>query len=70
MSFIRCVYMQLVMEEVDRLQLELQNTIAMYKQVCEELAHAQSKVRVLIMYGVSFVCKRKYIQKASLQIIC
>ncbi|CAL5199218.1 unnamed protein product [Lathyrus oleraceus] len=37
----------LVMEEVDRLQLELQNTIAMYKQVCEELAHAQSKTLLL-----------------------
>ncbi|CAK8564018.1 unnamed protein product [Lathyrus sativus] len=37
----------LVMEEVERLQLELQNTIAMYKQVCEELAHAQSKALLL-----------------------
>ncbi|KAI5415222.1 U-box domain-containing protein 34 [Lathyrus oleraceus] len=37
----------LVMEEVERLQLELQNTIAMYKQVCEELAHAQSKTHLL-----------------------
>jgi nucleotide-binding universal stress UspA family protein len=36
----------LVMQEAERLQLELQNTISMYKQVCEELAHAQSKVRV------------------------
>ncbi|CAI8611030.1 unnamed protein product [Vicia faba] len=37
----------LVMEEVERLQLELQNTIAMYKKVCEELAHAQSKALLL-----------------------
>ncbi|XP_058756319.1 U-box domain-containing protein 34 isoform X2 [Vicia villosa] len=37
----------LVMEEVEQLQLELQNTIAMYKQVCEELAHAQSKALLL-----------------------
>jgi len=46
MAFIRSVLMQLVMQEVERLQLELQNTISMYKQVCEELVQAQSKVRV------------------------
>lgn len=37
----------LVMQEVERLQLELQNTISMYKQVCEELVHAQSKALLL-----------------------
>ncbi|KAK2358642.1 U-box domain-containing protein kinase family protein [Trifolium repens] len=37
----------LVMQEAERLQLELQNTISMYKQVCEELAHAQSKALLL-----------------------
>jgi len=39
--------MQLAMqEEVERLQLELQSTIAMYKQVCQELVQAQNQVRV------------------------
>ncbi|KAK7388220.1 hypothetical protein VNO78_23030 [Psophocarpus tetragonolobus] len=39
---------QLVMqEEMERLQLELQNTIAMYKQVCEELAQAQNQALLL-----------------------
>ncbi|KAF7806759.1 U-box domain-containing protein 34 [Senna tora] len=38
---------QPIMQEVEQLQLELQNTIAMYKQVCEELAHAQSKTRLV-----------------------
>ncbi|OIW18729.1 hypothetical protein TanjilG_13481 [Lupinus angustifolius] len=36
-----------VQEEVERLQLELQNTVAMYKQACEELVHAQSKALLL-----------------------
>lgn len=35
-----------VQTQVEQLRLELQNTIAMYKQACEELVHAQSKVRV------------------------
>lgn len=35
-------YMQM---EVEQLRLELQNTISMYKRACEELVHAQSKVR-------------------------
>ncbi|BAT76841.1 U-box domain-containing protein [Vigna angularis] len=34
-------------EEVERLQLELQNTIAMYKQVCEELVQAQNQALIL-----------------------
>ncbi|KAK7291825.1 hypothetical protein RIF29_07278 [Crotalaria pallida] len=34
-------------EEVEHLQLELQNTVAMYKQACEELVHAQSKALLL-----------------------
>ncbi|KAL2338745.1 hypothetical protein Fmac_013191 [Flemingia macrophylla] len=39
---------QLVMqEEVERLQLELQNTIAMYKQVCEDLVQAQNQALLL-----------------------
>ncbi|KAK7265393.1 hypothetical protein RJT34_33013 [Clitoria ternatea] len=39
---------QLVMqEEVEQLQLELQNTIAMYKQVCEDLVQAQNKALLL-----------------------
>ncbi|XP_004507961.1 U-box domain-containing protein 34 [Cicer arietinum] len=37
----------LVMQEIERLQLELQSTIAMYKQVCGELVHAQSKALLL-----------------------
>ncbi|XP_045815482.1 U-box domain-containing protein 34-like [Trifolium pratense] len=37
----------LVVQEVERLQLELQSTIAMYRQVCEELVHAQSKALLL-----------------------
>ncbi|KAI9112552.1 hypothetical protein K1719_016475 [Acacia pycnantha] len=38
---------QPVMQELKQLQLELRNTIAMYKQVCEELALYQSKVHLL-----------------------
>ncbi|KAG4970194.1 hypothetical protein JHK85_036615 [Glycine max] len=39
---------QLVMqEEVERLQLELQNTITMYKQVCGELVQAQNEMAEL-----------------------
>ncbi|KAK7347834.1 hypothetical protein VNO80_22373 [Phaseolus coccineus] len=39
---------QLVMQQqVERLQLELQNTIAMYKQVCEELVQAQNQALLL-----------------------
>ncbi|KAL2586841.1 hypothetical protein AAZV13_13G078850 [Glycine max] len=39
---------QLVMqEEVERLQLELQNTITMYKQVCGELVQAQNEALLL-----------------------
>ncbi|XP_057417039.1 U-box domain-containing protein 34 isoform X2 [Lotus japonicus] len=34
-------------EEAERLQLELRNTIAMYRQVCEDLARAQSKASLL-----------------------
>lgn len=33
--------------EVEQLQLELQNTIMMYKRACEELVHTQNKVQVL-----------------------
>ncbi|XP_021276863.1 U-box domain-containing protein 34-like isoform X2 [Herrania umbratica] len=33
--------------EVEQLHLELQNTVAMYKQACEELVHTQNKVQVL-----------------------
>ncbi|XP_068343450.1 U-box domain-containing protein 34-like [Pyrus communis] len=36
-----------VQTQVEQLRLELQNTIAMYKQACEELVHAQSKVQLL-----------------------
>ncbi|XVF48961.1 hypothetical protein PTKIN_Ptkin03bG0230100 [Pterospermum kingtungense] len=33
--------------ELEQLRLELQNTVAMYKQACEELVHTQSKVQLL-----------------------
>ncbi|XWS72207.1 hypothetical protein CRYUN_Cryun02cG0020500 [Craigia yunnanensis] len=33
--------------EVEQLRLELQNTVAMYKQACEELVHTQNKVQLL-----------------------
>ncbi|KAI4335267.1 hypothetical protein L6164_013930 [Bauhinia variegata] len=36
-----------IQEEVEKLQLELQNTMSMYKQVCEELVHAQNKALLL-----------------------
>ncbi|KAJ7979310.1 Protein kinase domain [Quillaja saponaria] len=36
-----------IQEEMERLKLELRNTVAAYKQVCEELVHAQNKVRLL-----------------------
>lgn len=35
-----------IQSEVEQLQLEIQNTVAMYKRACEELVHAQNKVRV------------------------
>ncbi|XP_027329699.1 U-box domain-containing protein 34 [Abrus precatorius] len=37
----------IMQEEVERLQMELQNTIAMYKQVCEDLVQAQNKALLL-----------------------
>ncbi|KAK9274648.1 hypothetical protein L1049_021899 [Liquidambar formosana] len=33
--------------EVEKLRLELQNTVAMYERACEELVHAQNKVQLL-----------------------
>ncbi|GKV13965.1 hypothetical protein SLEP1_g24915 [Rubroshorea leprosula] len=33
--------------EVEQLRMELQNTITMYKQACEELVHTQKKVELL-----------------------
>lgn len=33
--------------EVEQLRLDLQNTVAMYKQACEELVHTQNKVQLL-----------------------
>ncbi|KAG8491461.1 hypothetical protein CXB51_014835 [Gossypium anomalum] len=33
--------------EVEQLRLELQHTVAMYKEVCEELVNTQNKVRLL-----------------------
>ncbi|KAK7293208.1 hypothetical protein RJT34_16071 [Clitoria ternatea] len=51
--FIRGILMQLVMqEEVEQLQLELQNTIAMYKQVCEDLVQAQNKHLTYVKFSV------------------
>lgn len=45
MTFDR-IYGQLDLQaEVGQLRLELQNTVAMYKQACEELVHTQNKVR-------------------------
>lgn len=43
------IFMQLDVEdaEVEQLRMELQNTIALYKQACEELVHTQKKVRVV-----------------------
>ncbi|XP_028753561.1 U-box domain-containing protein 34 [Neltuma alba] len=38
---------QPVLQEIEQLQLELRNTVAMYKQFCEELALSQSKVHLL-----------------------
>jgi hypothetical protein len=35
-----------VQTEEEQLRLEIQNTVAMYKRACEELVHAQNKVRV------------------------
>lgn len=40
------IYVQLELQaEVEQLRLDLQNTVAMYKQACEELVHTQNKVR-------------------------
>ncbi|XP_047310914.1 U-box domain-containing protein 34-like [Impatiens glandulifera] len=36
-----------VQAEVERLRLELQNTVVMYNQACEHLIHAKNKVRML-----------------------
>ncbi|XP_041005583.1 U-box domain-containing protein 34-like [Juglans microcarpa x Juglans regia] len=33
--------------EVEQLQLEIQNTVALYKRACEELVHAQNNVELL-----------------------
>ncbi|XP_050270177.1 U-box domain-containing protein 34 isoform X2 [Quercus robur] len=33
--------------EVEQLQVEIQNTVVMYKRACEELAHAQNKVQII-----------------------
>ncbi|XP_075650817.1 U-box domain-containing protein 34 [Castanea sativa] len=33
--------------EVEQLQVEIQNTVFMYKRACEELAHAQNKVQII-----------------------
>lgn len=39
------IYVQLNLQpEVEQLRLELQNTVAMYKQACEELVDTQKKV--------------------------
>lgn len=34
--------------EMEQLQLELQATVSMYKRACEELVHAQNKVRDIL----------------------
>ncbi|XP_015571799.1 U-box domain-containing protein 34 isoform X1 [Ricinus communis] len=36
-----------VQAELERLRLELQNTVSMYKRACEELVHTQSQVELL-----------------------
>ncbi|XP_009604175.1 U-box domain-containing protein 34-like isoform X1 [Nicotiana tomentosiformis] len=36
-----------IQAEMERMRLELQNTIAMYNQTCEHLIHAQNKVQLL-----------------------
>lgn len=42
----RCISVQShVQSEVEQLRLELQNSVAMYNQACEDLVHAQNKVR-------------------------
>ncbi|XP_030953042.1 U-box domain-containing protein 34 isoform X2 [Quercus lobata] len=33
--------------EVEQLQIEIQNTVVMYKRACEELVHAQNKVQII-----------------------
>lgn len=41
-----------IQAEAERLHTELRNTVAMYNQACENLVHAQAKVRVDNFYGV------------------
>ena len=36
-----------VQAEIEKVQLEIQNTVAMYKRACGELAHAQNKVSLI-----------------------
>ncbi|KAG2712848.1 hypothetical protein I3760_04G145400 [Carya illinoinensis] len=36
-----------IQAEVEQLQLEIQNTVAMYKRACEDLVHSQKKVELL-----------------------
>lgn len=51
------VYAQLdIQDEVERLRLELQDTLAMYNQACEDLTHARNKVKlfVCLLYLKSF----------------
>lgn len=46
MSLIKCIIIQgNANAEVELLRQELQSTIALYKRTCEELVHAQKKVR-------------------------
>lgn len=52
LMFTRCfchvisAYAQLdIQDEVERLRVELQDTLAMYNQACEDLAHARNKVK-------------------------
>lgn len=42
-----------IQAEMERMRLELQNTIAMYNQTCEHLIHAQNKVKSLSIYFTS-----------------
>ena len=49
------VYAQLdIQDEVERLHLELQDTLAMYNQACEDLTHARNKVKLFRLYLKSY----------------
>lgn len=49
--------------EVEQLRAELQNTLGMYKRACEELVHAQSKVRGQLLLDIANMIRTRFTKK-------